>query len=484
MKSLMMGISSTATSPKHLSTLLLGVIAFFFLTLFVLYQAIDESFEVANDPVARRRSSYYGNSFGRSIHQMMMSSTRSFRGIGGGGASYDGGRGGYGYGQPSRQRPPSNITHLPSSAVRPNVKKLRLPYEIETLKPDDLSYDIHECPPNIPDGYPVAWNTIDVLTNWNPDDTRVPPQGIHQGLCELDWRDKEQRRLAEKVYRPAEVPFILKNHETVWETSLRWSHKSYLQEKLGDTPMRNEYSKNNHLMYWKVRGDNPTKKKQQGLVSSGGKPQGWEPPTENVELTYEEWYEKASLLESQIQNDNHTFSNQEHWYFRLNGDMMPGGGRNEFLFDELPFFDPMLGSTMFMVDPKDARGINCRLGSRGTIAETHYDFSRNWILMLGGRKRYVLAHPSQCQPMELYPQEHPSARHSRINWSDPNDWHTGKFADGLVTEVVLQAGDMLYLPTAWFHFIVSLNLNYQCNARSGITWESQQHIKDCGFPVH
>jgi hypothetical protein len=41
----------------------------------------------------------------------------------------------------------------------------------------------------------------------------------------------------------------------------------------------------------------------------------------------------------------------------------------------------------------------------------------------------------------------------------------------------------LYLPTAWFHFIVSLNTNYQCNARSGVSLEHRRIIQDCGFDV-
>lgn len=48
-------------------------------------------------------------------------------------------------------------------------------------------------------------------------------------------------------------------------------------------------------------------------------------------------------------------------------------------------------------------------------------------------------------------------------------------------EVVLQAGDVLYLPQAWFHFIVSLSLNFQCNTRSGHSNNYVSPIHDCGF---
>ena len=41
----------------------------------------------------------------------------------------------------------------------------------------------------------------------------------------------------------------------------------------------------------------------------------------------------------------------------------------------------------------------------------------------------------------------------------------------------------LIRPTNWFHFIISLTLNFQCNTRSGISQEYMQPMKDCGFFV-
>jgi mannose-6-phosphate isomerase class I len=83
--------------------------------------------------------------------------------------------------------------------------------------------------------------------------------------------------------------------------------------------------------------------------------------------------------------------------------------------------------------------------------------------------------------------EHPSGRHSRIDWSRPvEDMQAhapalDSFGQARLNEVILQAGDSLYLPTAWFHAIVSLNVNYQCNARSGMTKENFLFIRKCGF---
>ena len=100
---------------------------------------------------------------------------------------------------------------------------------------------------------------------------------------------------------------------------------------------------------------------------------------------------------------------------------------------------------------------------------------------MGGERRYILAHPEQCPNMALYPKDHPSARHSEVDWSNPDLGSFPQFRQAKSHEVVLQAGDVLYLPTNYFHHIISLTTNFQCNARSGITQHYMNHIRDCGF---
>jgi ribosomal protein L16 Arg81 hydroxylase len=118
---------------------------------------------------------------------------------------------------------------------------------------------------------------------------------------------------------------------------------------------------------------------------------------------------------------------------------------------------------------------------KGVIAENHFDGSRNSIVVLGGSRRYILAHPDQCDKLALYPKGHPSARHSAVDWSDPDLEEFPEFADAVANEVVLQPGQVMYLPTNYFHFIVSLELNYQCNTRSGITDHYMEPLRRCGF---
>ena len=97
--------------------------------------------------------------------------------------------------------------------------------------------------------------------------------------------------------------------------------------------------------------------------------------------------------------------------------------------------------------------------------------------------RYILANPDQCPHMSLYDKSHPSARHSNFDWStgDTSSFPESFREHAMGNEVVLQAGDALYLPTYWFHYIVSLELNFQCNTRSGFGIERQNTIANCGF---
>jgi len=323
---------------------------------------------------------------------------------------------------------------------------------------DDIPYDVRDCPLSPGPDYPMSWNVLDVLDHWNVDDSDITSTPIYHGLCIFDME-----RDTDKIngYRELEVPFIIQNYTEVQRTAERWmSSPEYLKNLIGDETMRTEYSKNNHFMYWKTP--------KISLLD-------WEPPTDNIQLPYEEWLENAE----QLQRSTVDQTTQEHWYFRLNGLYK----KASYLYDELPYFNPLHESPL-LIEPKENRGINCRFGMKGVIAEAHFDSSRNFIVLMGGQRRYILAHPDQCTNMELYPKDHPSGRHSRVNWSSRDLRDSDRpFAHARVNEVVLQAGDILYLPTGWFHFIVSMNINFQCNARSGSTQTYAKPLKSCGMKM-
>jgi len=352
--------------------------------------------------------------------------------------------------------------------MRANVEALRKRTYLNIMEGDEgMTYDVLDCPFDPPLGYPYQWNIQKVLDNWGPDDTE-PRTHIYQGLCQFDFETEADKAMN---YREAEVPFVVRNDPAVMRTSERWNQPGYMEKLLGDQPHRTEYSPNNHFMYWQK----PKKKmRKKGLV-----PEDWTPPTEMMRMPFAEWLEHANAKDESLLGPD-----MEHWYYRLIGCGEQGDcdrGSSEYLFDELSFFQPRNDNDLYMVNPKKQKGIHCRFGMKGVIAENHFDGSRNMIALMGGERRYILAHPEQCENLSLFPRGHPSARHSAVDWSDP-DWDQfPQFRDAEVNEVILQAGDVLYLPTFWFHYIISLDVNYQCNTRSGVTKDYQEHISECGF---
>ena len=105
---------------------------------------------------------------------------------------------------------------------------------------------------------------------------------------------------------------------------------------------------------------------------------------------------------------------------------------------------------------------------RGIIAESHYDSGRNMIAMLKGSKRYIINPPRACEHLGIISDtKHPSYRHSVIDWSDISQARAHGFDRVEAIDTIVRQGEVLYLPSFWFHYIISLEYSIQCNSRSG-----------------
>jgi len=151
--------------------------------------------------------------------------------------------------------------------------------------------------------------------------------------------------------------------------------------------------------------------------------------------------------------------------------------------------------------PELQKGIQCRYGERGITAANHYDSGRNMIAMVTGAKRYMLSPPRACKRLGIVSnRNHPSFRHSMLNYGriamleeltdmpiTEKKWleFTGTAE---VTSTVVKEGEILYIPTGWFHYITSLQKSAQCNVRSGpdmegdAYWGGADDINEGCFP--
>ena len=90
------------------------------------------------------------------------------------------------------------------------------------------------------------------------------------------------------------------------------------------------------------------------------------------------------------------------------------------------------------------------LGCDGIRTPLHYDLVHNVFVQVHGTKRFLLGPPGAIAAAQLFPHFHPSSRQSQLD-----DTHIAAIPG--LTEVILRAGDVLYIPPLWLHDVTSLS---------------------------
>ena len=100
------------------------------------------------------------------------------------------------------------------------------------------------------------------------------------------------------------------------------------------------------------------------------------------------------------------------------------------------------------------------IGNRGVTA-THYDLPQNIAIVVTGRRRFTLFPPEQLDNLYLGPLDSTLAGQpiSTVHLHDPDFDRFPRFRDALdaAMTAVLEPGDVLYLPSMWFHNVESLD---------------------------
>ena len=321
---------------------------------------------------------------------------------------------------------------------------------------------------------PAIFFLRDLLTSWNPDDTReemweTSPAHPNQSqpkhrrgvVRRFDFLSPADMKVA-RQYRENEVPFIVYNIPELDAAVSKLSVENLLNN-FGSVPRAVERSENNHFMYYSAKLS-----ARAALAYSD-----WRAPQTDLPLTFSKFLRHAEEAEDQ---EKAVGSLPLH-YLTISAQE---GISTPWVRQAFPFFHPHREDNFFVVDNRDFKGINCRFGMRGIVQEAHFDSRRNFIAMVRGRKRYILLPPSECDKLSLLPHGHPSARHSDVDWSDPVAVEkAGKLGDAKATEAIIASGEMLYVPAFWFHYIVSQDATIQCNARSGSCDVGKDVIDKC-----
>jgi len=329
--------------------------------------------------------------------------------------------------------------------------------------------------------YPPLEQMSTIFETWGQDDLDSPPDTLVEVLQHFDYQDPEQMEAAIK-YRNLELPFKVYNVPELESANLKWTDEYVASYFNGDND------------------DNAPQSKgacQQSVDNffAFHRPPLWSvellgaPPSLDLGWTYDKWArhavyaDKVSLPVSKKHyywqsgvNREERFKKWKHWTF---------------VSRDLPSFSSD-EPTFFGFNPPAQKGIQCRFGERGVTAATHYDGGRNMIAMITGAKRYILSPPNVCPQLGIVTsRKHPSYRHSMLNFgritmldkedaslemSDREKEWLRIAANAPTLSTVLKAGEVLYVPSHWFHYIVSLQKSAQCNTRSGMQKEGNENF--------
>lgn len=325
---------------------------------------------------------------------------------------------------------------------------------------------VADVPEELPEGiaYPQYRPLLDILADWNPD-IADPPSHFTETIQHFDFSNATERAMA-ATFRNAELPFKVYNVPEFEEVRQKWTD-GYLIRQMGtNSKVHVEKSDTNHFMYWTGRNlRTRTKKTSRDTRQPGtsNSVESWEAPTDILrdgEMMFPEWLKIAKNADKLKPPS----VNSTHFYFMHSS--LKGDQGDTFIARDLRVFSSGL-KNFFIVRPDLNKGIQCRFGMRGIIAEAHYDGGRNNVVMIKGAKRYILTAPDQCKYLNLIAdRDHPSYRHSTIDWSDPVAAKKN-FQGATGIDTIVRTGEMLYIPSYWIHYIISLNYSIQCNSRSG-----------------
>lgn len=321
---------------------------------------------------------------------------------------------------------------------------------------DSLLFASPPACPDIPRD-PALVPLLDIIANWNPNNVTIPPHHYHS-LCRFDYQTEYDKALQ---YREADVPLVVYNIPELADAVTQWATPGYLEKLLGRKAYPVDVSQSNHFRYYDSK---KVKKSKRDVL-----------PFKTERCTYRQWLDNVRKSAS-YPHDAAGRREGKHYYFRPTS--------KQFNVEDLAIFDPRRKDNLFVTDPTP-RFVSCRFGAPGVITEGHFDGPPNMVAVISGRRRWILAPPAECKNANLFPLGHPSERQSQLDWAAPDLIQFPNFAHMKATEVLLSAGDMLFVPSYWLHHVSSLDSNIQCNAFSqNLSSRGKAEVGECGFFMH
>ena len=383
---------------------------------------------------------------------------------------------------------------------------------VDYTNPQKYVYPLLLSEPPTTGGYPDMRPLKDLLDEWPQ--TRDNPNTIHETLLHFNYSDPHERAMA-KRFRDARLPFKLYDIPEISEVTQKWTD-DYVHQQFD----ANEQGRKDSMNPFRHHDASDKPMPAEGLCQESPDhffafyvPPLWQSavfgptPVRNNEWSFAQWAAHARYADATALD-----SDRPHFYWQAGvpkQERFQKPHQQSFISRDL---NATLGATednFFVFNIAEQKGIQCRFGERGVTAATHYDGGQNMIAMLTGAKRYILSPPMACPDLGVFnSRDSPIFRHSLLNFAhleylnkdnnkNEDDSKSGMSAEerawltraarAPAVETVLKQGEILFLPSFWFHYIVSVQKSAQCNVRSGIDkvgtteFGSVRDINACGM---
>ena len=90
---------------------------------------------------------------------------------------------------------------------------------------------------------------------------------------------------------------------------------------------------------------------------------------------------------------------------------------------------------------------------RGAVSQLHYDQYANLFVQVAGHKRFALVAPDGARALRPFPVHHPLDAYARADLTEAD----GPPGASRAREVVLGPGELLYIPSHWWHHVQTLD---------------------------
>jgi len=342
------------------------------------------------------------------------------------------------------------------------------------------------------DEYPFLEPMNDLLSRWPQDELEKHPSPIVEQLVHFNYSDPKEQAMA-KNFRNAGFPFKVYDVPELTAAGDKWT----------DEYISSNFDREGISLFKSglLPRSNGNCQESQDNFFAFFTPTSWQtsimgpPPYRNNDWTYKKWSTHARYADATSLSFD-----QPHFYWQSG---VPRSERYEpkdtwtFVSRDLPSFSAA-EETFFQFHPDEQKGIQCRFGERGVTAATHYDAGQNMVAMIKGAKRYILSPPKECSKLGIATARGNTLfRHSLLNFghisylatsTDIPEQERGwldRSKTALAVETVLKEGEVLFIPSHWFHYIISLQKSAQCNVRSGVDeigtrkFGGAQDVYDC-----